>query len=83
MNRMLAEEGFDFLAASRPFIAEPDVFLRLRAGQARAACNSCNECIEGDRTPVVHCPPAREGRLSTPYLDRRVEPRRHGEEPGG
>ena len=74
MNRMLEGEGFDFLSASRPFIAEPDVFLRFRAGQQRAACNSCNECIEGDRTPIVHCPPAQEGRLGTPYLDARVEP---------
>ena len=45
-----------------------------KRGQQRAACNSCNECIEGDRTPIVHCPPAQEGRLGTPYLDARVEP---------
>lgn len=75
MQRMIRDEGFDFLAASRPFIAEPDVFLRLRAGQARSACNSCNECIEGDRTPVVHCPPAIEGRLHSEYLAARVEAR--------
>jgi 2,4-dienoyl-CoA reductase-like NADH-dependent reductase (Old Yellow Enzyme family) len=74
MNRVIREEGFDFLSASRPFIAEPDIFLRLKTGQKRAACNSCNECIEGDREPVVHCPPIEEGRLSSPYLDRRVAP---------
>jgi 2,4-dienoyl-CoA reductase-like NADH-dependent reductase (Old Yellow Enzyme family) len=75
MNRMIQEEGFDFLSASRPFIAEPDLFRRFEAGQTRAACNSCDECIEGDRTPVLHCPPALENRLETPYLDRRVEPK--------
>ena len=76
MNRMIQQEGFDFLSAARPFIAEPDVFLRMKAGQARAACNSCNECIEGERVPIVHCPPELEGRLTTPYLDMRVEPQR-------
>ncbi len=62
MERLL-EEGFAFMALSRPFIAEPDLVKRMHAGQPRVACDSCNECIEGERHPIVNCPPVREGRL--------------------
>ena len=44
MVRALEADGLDFVAASRPFIAEPDFVARLRAGQPRATCISCNEC---------------------------------------
>ncbi|MFW5798124.1 MAG: NADH:flavin oxidoreductase [Planctomycetota bacterium] len=74
MNAMIRDDGFDFVSASRPFICEPDVFRRLEAGQPRSGCNSCNECINGDRIPVVNCPPVIEGRLETPYLERRIGP---------
>ncbi len=60
---LLEDEGFAFLAMSRPFIAEPDLAKRLKHGQPRVACDSCNECIEGDRHPIVNCPPVREERL--------------------
>lgn len=63
MNQVIRSEGFDFLTASRPFIAEPDLFSKLRAGQPRVACDSCNECIQVERDPTVYCPPARESRL--------------------
>ena len=70
MNSALRDHGFDFVAASRPFVAEPDFFRRLRAGQTRAACTSCNECAAG-REPILHCPPARDGRLATPAPPKR------------
>ncbi len=63
MNRLLTEERLDFLAMSRPFIAEPDLVKRLQNGQPRVACDSCNECLERERHPIVNCPPIREGRL--------------------
>jgi len=63
MERLLTEEGFDCVAACRPFLAEPDLPRRLRAGQPRAACNSCNECVQGPRDPHVRCFPAEENRL--------------------
>jgi len=63
IDRILGEDGFDFVALTRPFIAEPDLARRLRAGQPRAACDSCNECLEGERHPIVNCPPLHEGRL--------------------
>ena len=63
IERLLTTDGFDFVALSRPFIAEPDLANRLRAGQPRVACDSCNECLEGERHPVVNCPPVRENRL--------------------
>jgi len=63
ISRLLDDERLDFISMSRPFIAEPDLGNRLKAGQARAACNSCNECLEGKRHPIVSCPPIQEGRL--------------------
>jgi len=63
INRLVTEEGFDFVALSRPFIAEPDLANRLESGQPRVGCDSCNECLEAGRDPVVKCPPILEGRL--------------------
>jgi len=63
MSRLLDDEGLDFISMSRPFIAEPDLSNRLKAGQPRTACDSCNECLESERHPIVSCPPLREGRL--------------------
>lgn len=62
MERLL-KEGFDFIAMARPFIAEPDLAHRLASGQPFVACDSCNECIEGSRLPIVKCPPVLEKRL--------------------
>ncbi len=77
IDRMLGEEGLDFVALSRPFIAEPDLAHRLKAGQPRVACDSCNECLEGERHPIVNCPPVRDGRLykriGHPEWDQHVE----------
>ena len=65
MARATDAEGLDFVAASRPFIAEPDLFRRLRAGQKRASCISCNEC--SGQNPIA-CPLVRDGRLEPPSL---------------
>ena len=62
IERLLDEEGFDFVAMSRPFIAEPDLVPRLRAGQARARCISCGRCGAQDVAPIF-CPLVREGTL--------------------
>ncbi len=67
MERILKVEGLDFIAASRPFIAEPDLALRLQRGQPRAACISCNECSERGDVPI-HCPLVADGRLKPPPL---------------
>jgi len=63
IERLLGDEGLDFVALSRPFIAEPDLARRLERGQPRVACDSCNECLEAERHPVVNCPPVKERRL--------------------
>ena len=65
MVRALEGDGLDFVAASRPFIAEPDLVARLRAGQPRATCISCNEC-SSRRDGPVHCPLVADGRLKPP-----------------
>jgi len=61
MERVLEVEGLDFVAASRPFIAEPDLPKRFQAGQERASCISCGECAG-----PLHCPLVKEGRLKPP-----------------
>ena len=61
MERALDAEGLDFVAASRPFIAEPDLANRFLAGQERATCISCNEC-----GVPLHCPLVKDGRLKPP-----------------
>jgi len=66
MERAIEGDGLDFVAASRPFVCEPDLARRLRAGQERASCISCNRC-----GAPLHCPLVADGRLKPPPL---VEP---------
>lgn len=44
MERILEEGSADFISMSRPLIREPDLPRRLREGQERASCISCNRC---------------------------------------
>jgi len=62
IERLLTEEGFDFVAMSRPFIAEPDLVRNLRAGARHVKCISCNRCSE-ESTDPISCPLAAEGKL--------------------
>lgn len=63
IQRILEADGLDFVAMSRPFVAEPDLVKRFSAGQARATCISCNEC---GGTKPIHCPLVADGRLKPP-----------------
>jgi 2,4-dienoyl-CoA reductase-like NADH-dependent reductase (Old Yellow Enzyme family) len=65
IQRILESDGLDFVALSRPFIAEPDIVRRFAAGQARATCITCNECAGGKAVPI-HCPLVADGRLTPP-----------------
>lgn len=44
MTRILDEGAADFVSFCRPLIREPDLPNRLRAGQDKATCVSCNQC---------------------------------------
>lgn len=44
MESVLEEGSADFISLSRPLIREPDLPIRLREGQDRASCVSCNRC---------------------------------------
>lgn len=45
----------DFVALSRPFIMEPDLVKKVKAGRREAVqCDTCNECL---KTPSLTCPP--------------------------
>ncbi len=72
MNRALVGEGLDFVAASRPFLAEPDLVNRLRAGQPRAACVTCNGCFAA--RGAIRCVAIAEGRLTPPPFPAKDAP---------
>jgi 2,4-dienoyl-CoA reductase-like NADH-dependent reductase (Old Yellow Enzyme family) len=44
MESILGKGVADIISMSRPFIREPDIVERLRAGQERASCVSCELC---------------------------------------
>jgi len=44
MEGILEEGSADFISVSRPLICEPDFPRRLREGQERSSCTSCNLC---------------------------------------
>ncbi|MFA5027004.1 MAG: NADH:flavin oxidoreductase [Candidatus Methylomirabilota bacterium] len=48
MERVVADGAADLVALSRPLVCESDLVNRLRAGQAKAACVSCNACFNPD-----------------------------------
>jgi 2,4-dienoyl-CoA reductase-like NADH-dependent reductase (Old Yellow Enzyme family) len=60
LNRAVAE-GFDFVAMGRALIYEPDLVLRMRAGEREGSgCTHCNLCVvemERDGTRCVLRPP--------------------------
>ncbi len=45
MEEVVTSGAADLVALSRPFVCEPDLVTRLRRGQAKAACLSCNACF--------------------------------------
>ena len=45
MEDVVASGVADLVALSRPFVCEPDLVNRFRAGQPKAACPSCNACF--------------------------------------
>ncbi len=44
MERVLAA-GIDMVSMSRPFVCEPDIITRLKNGQEKSNCLSCNRCF--------------------------------------
>jgi 2,4-dienoyl-CoA reductase-like NADH-dependent reductase (Old Yellow Enzyme family) len=55
MEEVLVEGSADFVALSRPLIREPDLPNRLRAGQPKATCVSCNRCWPREGELGVSC----------------------------
>jgi 2,4-dienoyl-CoA reductase-like NADH-dependent reductase (Old Yellow Enzyme family) len=55
MQLLIDQELADFVALSRPFIREPDLVDRLRAGGLSAACTSCNLCLEHSGSYSLRC----------------------------
>jgi len=39
------EAGVDMISMSKPLISEPDLITRLKNGQEKARCASCNKCF--------------------------------------
>jgi len=46
MERILDEEVADMVSLCRPFIREPDLVCKLKGGQPKVACVSCNLCFD-------------------------------------
>jgi 2,4-dienoyl-CoA reductase-like NADH-dependent reductase (Old Yellow Enzyme family) len=44
MRRVLDEGSAELISMCRPLIREPDLVNRIREGQPRATCISCNQC---------------------------------------
>jgi 2,4-dienoyl-CoA reductase-like NADH-dependent reductase (Old Yellow Enzyme family) len=45
MEQVVSSGTADLVALSRPFVCEPDLVNRMRAGQEKAICTSCNACF--------------------------------------
>lgn len=54
MEEVLQEE-IDLVSLSRPLICEPDLILKLKEGQAKAKCISCNCCFTYPQTRGKRC----------------------------
>ncbi len=64
----LIQEGVaDYISMCRPFICEPDLVNRWQAGDlAKAACISCNNCVEqGKAGHGISCLPLEESKAET------------------
>jgi len=55
MERIVGDGDADCVALCRPFIAEPDIVERLRAGQARSRCTDCCWCMIGAVEHPLRC----------------------------
>ena len=54
MNTLLAEGYADMVSLCRPLIAEPDLLLKMKSGQPRAKCVSCNQCSDSGSIRCIH-----------------------------
>lgn len=52
MARAIADAGLDFVALSRPLIAEPDLPARILGGAPEARCDACNRCLLEGVSPL-------------------------------
>ena len=57
MNAIIDKGVADIISMSRPFIREPDLVQRMKAGQATATCTSCGACISREvfGKMMLHC----------------------------
>lgn len=55
MESILEEGSADLVSMSRPLILEPDLPNRIRNGQERAACISCNQCWPREGELGISC----------------------------
>ena len=53
IERVVTDEGMDFVSVCRPLINDPDLPMKWEAGSdERAACISCNQCLRNRHEPL-------------------------------
>jgi 2,4-dienoyl-CoA reductase-like NADH-dependent reductase (Old Yellow Enzyme family) len=56
MREALEQEQTDMISLCRPFIRQPDLIKLFEAGQiVKAACVSCNLCLQHAGSPPIRC----------------------------
>ncbi len=76
MERILGEEGFDFVALARPLIMEPDLIARMQRGEVDVGrCQPCNRCIGMMDKGAAFCPYADGGLEPPPWEQADEAPR--------
>lgn len=56
IERMILEEGFEYVSMSRPLVLEPGLIGKYRDGKSRTAkCIECNYCTMGLYSRPLRC----------------------------
>jgi 2,4-dienoyl-CoA reductase-like NADH-dependent reductase (Old Yellow Enzyme family) len=55
MKAILEEDVADIISMSRPFIREPDLILKLKAGKEASSCVTCDACHELFGNEMMRC----------------------------
>jgi len=56
IEEIITKDKADFVAMSRPFIAEPNIIMKFKSGmQDRSGCINCNFCVVAQEERILKC----------------------------